>query len=107
VVSRYYQKLLLAETAVFQAPQITTNPFASCWAHYGPRKSGAAADLFGFRLYRRSGSTSGAASGASYTLIQRFKMFGDSAEAIQTITDLTFSLIFYRINDPQTYGTST
>jgi hypothetical protein len=71
--------------------------------------SGAAADFVWLRLYRRSGSTSGAASGASYTLIQSFKMFGDSAEAIQTITaaEAFTSEYYYQYKMTlQTYGTS-
>jgi hypothetical protein len=99
----------IAETAVFQAPQITTNPFAIVGHTMVLVNSGAAADFVWLRLYRRSGSTSGAASGASYTLIQSFKMFGDSAEAIQTITaaEAFTSEYYYQYKMTlQTYGTS-
>jgi hypothetical protein len=111
---QWYQDILsettIAETAVFQAPQITTNPFAVVGHTMVLVNSGAAADFVWLRLYRRSGSTSGAASGASYTLIQSFKMFGDSAEAIQTITDseaFTSEYYYQYKMTLETYGTST
>jgi hypothetical protein len=111
---QWYQDILpqttIAETAVFQAPQITTNPFAIVGHTMVLVNSGAAADFVWLRLYRRSGSTSGAASGASYTLIQSFKMFGDSAEAIQTITDseaFTSEYYYQYKMTLETYGTST
>jgi len=98
----------IAETAVFQAPAITTNPFAIIGNTMILVNSGTSSDFVRLRLYRRSGSTSGGLG--SYIQVQSYTMYGDSAEAIQTIVDSdTFTSEYYYQYKMtlQTQGTST
>jgi hypothetical protein len=84
----------IAETSVFQAPSNTDNPFAIIGNTMIVANAGASSDWIRLRLYRRSGSTSG--SLGSYVLVQSYQMYGDSAEAIQTIVDSdTYTADYY------------
>jgi hypothetical protein len=84
----------IAETSVFQAPTNTDNPFAIIGNTMIVANAGASSDWIRLRLYRRSGSTSGTLG--AYVLVQSYQMYGDSAEAIQTIVDSdTYTADYY------------
>lgn len=84
----------IAETSVFQAPSNTDNPFAVIGNTMIVANSGSSSDWIRLRLYRRSGSTSGGLG--SYIQVQSYQMYGDSAEAIQTIVDSdTYTADYY------------
>ena len=100
----------IAETSVFQAPTNTDNPFAVIGNTMVLCNSGTSSDFVRLRLYRRSASTSAGVSGATYSLIQNYTMYGDSGEAIQTIleSDVYTSDYYYQYKMTlQTQGTST
>jgi len=100
----------IAETSVFQAPTNTDNPFAVIGNTMVLCNSGTSSDFVRLRLYRRSASTSAGVSGATYSLIQSYTMYGDSGEAIQTIleSDVYTSDYYYQYKMTlQTQGTST
>jgi hypothetical protein len=77
----------IVTTSVFQAPTNTDNDFAVLGNTTVVANSGSSTDFVQLRLYRRSASTSGGVSSASYVQIASYKMYGDSGEAIQTIAD--------------------
>lgn len=100
----------IVTSAVFQAPANIDNPFAVIGNTSVVANSGASSDFVQLRLYRRSASTSGGVSSASYINIADYKMFGDSAEAIQTVADSdTYTADYYYQYKMtlQTQGTST
>lgn len=100
----------IVTTAVFQAPANTDNPFAVIGNTSVVANSGSSSDFVQLRLYRRSASTSGGVSSATYVNIADYKMYGDSAEAIQTIADsdsYTANYYYQYKMTLQTQGTST
>ena len=100
----------IVTSAVFQAPANTDNPFAIIGNTAVVANSGSASDFVRLRLYRRSASTSNGVSSATYINIADYKMFGDSAEAIQTISDsdsYTADYFYQYKMTLQTQGTST
>lgn len=100
----------IVTTAVFQAPSNTDNPFAVIGNTSVVANSGSSSDFVQLRLYRRSASTSGGVSSATYVNIADYKMYGDSAEAIQTIADsdsYTANYYYQYKMTLQTQGTST
>jgi len=100
----------IVTSAVFQAPTNTDNPFAVIGNTAIVANSGSSSDFVRLRLYRRSASTSNGVSSATYINIADYKMFGDSAEAIQTISDsdsYTADYFYQYKMTLQTQGTST
>jgi len=100
----------IVTTSVFQAPSNTDNPFAVIGNTSVVANSGSSSDFVQLRLYRRSASTSNGVASATYIEIADYKMFGDSAEAIQTIADsdsYTADYYYQYKMTLQTQGTST
>jgi hypothetical protein len=100
----------IVTSAVFQAPANTDNPFAVIGNTAIVANSGSSSDFVRLKLFRRSASTSNGVSSATYINIADYKMFGDSAEAIQTISDsdsYTAEHFYQYKMTLQTQGTST